>query len=212
MKITEIGIRRRHLAAISLYPVPEKIEGAEYEKEKILIDREILSRCNIAKDTELSLEDLKELVCISECYRAKNRAIWYLSKNDISEKALFEKLTKNFSEKASAFAVGQMVERGYVDDRRYAENMVRLLNAKNISGRGAVTKMLSKGIPLEIAKDVLEGYRDDDVIRAYNLLKTKYKNKLTENDLNKTIAALSRRGFSYQTIKTAMGNILNSQD
>jgi SOS response regulatory protein OraA/RecX len=212
MKITEIGIRRRHLAAISLYPAPEKIEGADYEKDKILIDREILSRCKIVKDTELSLEDLKQLVHVSECYRAKNRAIWYLSKNDISEKALFEKLTKNFSEKASAFAVEQMVKRGYVDDRRYAENMVRLLNAKNISGRGAITKMLSKGIPLETAKDVLEGYKDDDVIRACNLLKTKYKNKLTEEDLNKTIAALSRRGFSYQTIKSAIESILNPQD
>ena len=72
--------------------------------------------------------------------------------------------------------------------------------------------MLSKGIPLETAKDVLEGYKDDDTIRACNLLKTKYKNKLTEEDLNKTIAALSRRGFSYQTIKSAIESILNPQD
>ena len=213
MKVIEIIPRRRHLAAVSLFPLPEKIENAEYEEDKILIDREILKRCEISKDSELSLSDLRELCFVSECYRAKERAVWYLSKGDLSEKALFDKLNRGFSQKASAFAVAQMVKRGYIDDMKYAENLARRLAEKNVSGNAAVGKMLQKGVPLELAKRVLKDYKSTDLDKAYNLLINKYKNKLREEDgLRRTVAALQRRGFSYSDIKAALKRVSDENE
>lgn len=209
MKIIKIGIRRRHLAALTFFPTPEKIEGAEYEGENILVDREILERCFLKENSEISDEELKELVLASECYRAKQRALWYLSGGEISEKGLFDKLNKNFSEKASAFAVSQMVSRGYVSDKRYAELLVRSLNSKNISYKWAVSKMLSKGISLELAKEVLADYGQENEQRVYNLLTTKYKNKMGDDDaLRKTVASLVRKGFSYSEIQAALKKLV----
>lgn len=208
MKVVDIGIRRKHLAALTVVPAPEIFEDAEYEENKILIDREILDRCKIEKGTEISAEDLKELIFVSSCYRAKQRAVWYLSKGDISEKALFDKLKRNFSEKASAFAVEQMIKRGYLNDRKYAENLVRILSEKNISKNAAVGKMLQKGLPFELIKDVLKNYKSGDENRAYNLLITKYKNKLNNDEgIKKSVAALVRRGFSYSEVLTALKKI-----
>lgn len=213
MKVTDIAPRRRHLAAVSLFPGPEKIKEAEYEGDNILIDVEILKRCNILKGSELSLAELKELIFVSECYRAKERAVWYLSKGDLSEKALFDKLNRGFSQKASAFAVAQMVKRGYIDDKRYAENLARRLAEKNVSGNAAVGKMLQKGVPLELAKQVLKDYKSTDCDKAYNLLTCKYKNKLSnEDDLRRTIAALQRRGFSHSDIRTALNRVSNENE
>ena len=204
MKVVDIAPRRRHLAAVTLFPTPEKMENGEYEGDKLLIDREILKRCEIYKNSDLTLEDIKQLIYVSECYRAKERAVWYLSKGDLSEKALFDKLKKSFSEKACAFAVAQMVKKGYLKDERYAENLARRLSDKNVSSRAAVGKMLEKGVPLELAKQVLEDYKSGDENKAYTLLTTKYKNKLeNEDDLRRTIMALQRRGFSYSDIRAA---------
>ncbi len=212
MKVMEIGIRRRHLAALTLMPAPKEIKGAEYEGDKLLIDREILERCNIKKGSELSLEDVRELVLVSESYRAKQRALWYLSRSDISEKSLYNKLRRGFSEKASAFATEQMVKRGYLDDRRFAENLSRSLSEHNISANAAVGKMLEKGLEMELIKDVLKGYKDHDTNRIVNLLGTKYKNKMgDEAAIQKTIAALARRGFSFDNIKEAI-RIISSKE
>lgn len=207
MKVTEIGVRRKHLAALTLLPPPEKIVGAEYEGEKLLIDREILERCKIVKGSELSLEDIKELISASEAYRAKQRALWYLSKGELSKKGLYNKLRRAFSEKASTFATEQMVKRGYVDDRRYAELLARNLSQKNVSSSAAVGKMLEKGLELSLIKETLSEYKDNDLSRAVNLLNTKYKNKLSEENVAKTIAALQRRGFSFEIIKSAIKQV-----
>ena len=205
MKVVNIEIRRKHLAAITLFPAPEKIGTGEYEGDKVLIDREILSRCSVSINTELSVEELKELIYVSECYRAKEKAVWYLSRGDLSEKALFEKLKRSFSEKAAAFALSQMVKRGYVNDRRYAENLAKKFAGQNVSARASIGKMLEKGVPLDLAKEVLQGSKGTDSERAYKLLCSKYKNKTeSEDDRRRTIAALQRRGFSYSDINTAL--------
>lgn len=213
MKVLDIAVRRRHLAALSFFPVPEKIDGAEYEGEKILIDREILKRCEIFKNVELSLEELKDLVFVSECYRAKERAVWYLSRGDLSEKALFDKLKKHFSEKSAAFAVAQMIKRGYVDNKRYAENLAVSLSQKNVSASAAVGKMLGKGLPLDLAKEVLAEYKNTDSDKVYKLLNTKYKSKLeNSDDVRRTVMALQRRGFSYGDIRAALKRISNENE
>ena len=213
MKVTNIETRRRHLAAVSLYPQGEKIETAEYEGEKLLIDREILRRCGIGIGTELEAKEVEELTFVSESYRAKERAVWYLSKADTTEKALFEKLCRNFSQKAAAFAVAQMVKKGYLNDQRFAENYANSLINRNVSKRAALGKMLQKGVPLDIAKEVLAKSQEDESLAALALLETKYKNKLkSEDGIRKTIAALARRGFSYSDIKTALEEFSKKED
>lgn len=213
MKVTNIETRRRHLAAVSLYPQGEKIETAEYEGEKLLIDREILRRCGIEIGTELEAKEVEELTFVSESYRAKERAVWYLSKSDTTEKALFEKLCRNFSQKAAAFAVAQMVKKGYLNDRRFAENYANSLINRNVSKRAALGKLLQKGVTLDMAKDVLSKRQEDESLAALALLETKYKNKLSNEDgIRKTIAALARRGFSYSDIKTALEEFSKKED
>lgn len=208
MRVLEIATRRRGLAALQLEPAPARdIPGAVYENETVLIDRVILSRCDIGKGTELGEADLRELVLVSESYRAKQRAIWILSQGDASEQALYDKLCRNFTEPAAAFAVGQMVKKGYLNDRAYAERLIAKCKEKRLSRRATQSCLFEKGVPAAIVKEVMEqaGLQDSEVERAVALLQTKYKNKLADEEgIRKTVAALQRRGFSYSDIKTAL--------
>ncbi len=212
MIITDIGIRRRGLAAITFEPAPPKINGAEYEGDRLLIDREIIARCSLKKGEELSLTDIKELCRVSESYRAKQAAIWYLSRGDYSEKALFEKLCKGYSEPAAAFAVAQMISRGYVNDYNYATRLAKKFREENRSKRDTMERLYIKGIPTNLAKTVLleQEFDLDEAERAAGLIKKKYINKIGDDAaVQKTVAALQRKGFSFTDIKKALETVLN---
>lgn len=211
MQIINIHPRRRGLSAVTLLPPPEQgIAGAEYDGERLLLDREILARCSIEKGMELSVDELKKLIYVSECYRAKQRAVWHLSQSDYSEKLLYDKLCRSFTKQASAFAVAQMVKKGYLNDRKYADRLIEKLKCKNMSHRAVQDKLMQKGVSAETAKEALQCVMlsQSDAERALVLLKTKYRSKLTDkDDVRKTIAALQRRGFAYSDIKTALDKL-----
>lgn len=207
MRVIDIAPRRRGLAAVLVEPqLQEKLAGAEYEGEKLLLDRTILSRCNIQKSTMLSEEDLKTLVYVSECYRAKQKAIWHLSQSDHSEKGLYDKLCRKFTKKASAFAVGQMIEKGYINDQKFAGNFVAKELNKNRSLREIKSKLMQKGVSTDIIKQVCEttAHQLDEKEQIVALINSKYKNKISDEiGLKKTFASLQRKGFSYSDIKSA---------
>lgn len=208
MTVFDIAPRRKSRMALTFMPPPPQgIEGAEYEGERLLIDKKIISRCDIKKGTELELEDVKQLIFVSECYRAKNRAVWLLSGQDYSEKSLYNKLLKSFTEKASAFAVAQMKNKGYVDDRRYAKALVEKYKNQNMSLRQIKEKLMLKGVPGDVSAEILgeSELPPSEVDRAVALIKSKYKNKISsEDERKKTFQALMRRGFLYSDIKKAM--------
>lgn len=211
MTVTEVAIRRRCRVAITLSPPPPpNLKGAEYEGEKLLIDKVIAARCNVAKNSEFTLEDIKQLIYVSECYRAKQKAIWLLSGQDYSEKGLYEKLTKAFTPKASAFAVAQMVSRGFINDANFAELLVRKCKAKNLSKRQTEQKLFKNGISKEISDYLLksEEMQNTEFERALALIKSKYIKKIsTKEDRQKTFMALMRRGFLAEDIKKAIAHL-----
>lgn len=214
MTVTDISPRRKSKVAITLSPPPpQNLVGAEYEGEKLLIDKTIAARCNIAKGVALTLDDINQLIYVSESFRAKQRAIWLLSGQDYSEKGLYEKLLKYFTPKASAFAVAQMLERGYVNDKKFATKLLEKFKSNNLSKRQISVKLMQKGISKEIIDSVLknEDVKDTDFERALEIIKTKYIKKLgTKEDRQKTFTALMRRGFLSEDIKKAIKYFENS--
>ena len=214
MVVVDIAIRRQGLSAVVFSPAPKKdIEYAEYEGEKLLLDREILARCQIKKGSELGVEDLKQLCYVSQCYRAKQRALWHLSQSDHSEKALYEKLLRKFPKKAADFAVAQMRERGYVCDEKYADALAKKLALQNYSKRAALEKMYLKGIGTDLAKEALSNnnFAETEAQRVLALLKTKYTKQISDDEgIKKTVAALSRKGFSFSDIKKALESLLKN--
>ena len=65
--------------------------------------------------------------------------------------------------------------------------------------------MYLKGIPLDLAKEILSQTESDEGAQIKALLEGKFAYKLTlENGAEKVFAALVRKGFSFGEIKKAL--------
>ena len=146
------------------------------------------------------------MVFESDYRRAKSRAVWYLDRNDHTEKGLYEKLVRaGFRKEACAKVIARYVEVGLLDDERYARNYAQRLMEANVSKREAVAKMLQKGVPYDLAKSVLEETDTDEQTQIKNLISKKYRSKLAqEKGSEKVFAALVRKGFSYSAVREAL--------
>lgn len=217
MQIVNIAVRRRHLALLLLSPAPNLKELQsdrralipETEGEQLLIDRTVIERCGLAVGDLLSPAEVNELVKVSLCYRAKEKAVWYLSKAPRTKRGLYDKLRQTFGSVPAQFAVEQMEQRGYLNDQNYAARLAELLAQQNLSARAARQKMLQKGLDRETTDAALAAqFSGDETEKAVALIYKKYIHKLEdEADLRKTTAALLRRGFSYSTIRQAYQTI-----
>lgn len=174
--------------------------------EEILIDKTVLEENSVYEGMDLSVEDISNLLESSDYYRARSRALWYLDRADHTEKALYQKLLRaGFPKKASAKVLARLVEIGAVDDRRYAERYAERCVEANISKREALHKMLEKGVPINLAKEVLNDIETDELSQIKALLEGKYAYKLSrDGGVQKVYASLIRKGFSFSAVKEAL--------
>lgn len=192
MKIIALQNRRKGLTALKLE------DGSD-----LIIDTEIVIMRDIRPG--IDIDDPVALLYDSDYKRAKSRALWYLSRGDHSEKALYDKLVSGgFSEEASAAAVERMTELDLIDDERYARRLAEYLSASGTSRREIYFKLINKGIPSSVAREITEEDDSDECEKIKILIETKYSKKLdTEEGVQKVFAALVRKGFSFSDIKDA---------
>lgn len=193
MKVIEIEHRRKKLSAVRFD-----------DSSEILLDTEIVIEKGLKPG--VFIDDPDALLYESNLKRAKSRALWYLSRGDLSEKALFDKLKgAGFGEKASAEAISRMIELDLLDDKKYARRLVEHLNLSGHSEKEIYFKLLSKGISSDIAKETLYDTEFDEVSKIIKLLEGKYQNKInSEGGAEKVVAALARKGYSFSDIKDAI--------
>ncbi len=197
MTITNIVPKRKKLSAVY-------IDG-EYA---LKIDTETIISSPYSVGSEISDDELKELIELSGEKRAKEKALWLLSNRDHSKRELETKIRKTEDAKSAKKAVERMEELGLVDDEKFAKRYAeQLINVKHLSVRGAKYKLLEKGIDKDLADEILEELSPEPREHIEILIERKYKNNLKdEKGRRKTIAALQRMGYSWSDIKAVMSN------
>lgn len=193
MLITEISQRRKDITLVVA-------DGQEF-----LLNSDTLYSSGISVGMNVERDVLLKLKKQSDEERAKSRALWYLSRGDHSKKALLEKLCRNFPQDASIKAVERMEELGLIDDLRYATNVASALSSANTSDREIVRKLFAKGVPSELAKQVVSELESDSSAQIRQLLEKKYSRRLIDEDgVRKVYAALIRKGFSHSDVRAAL--------
>ena len=200
MVITDIQKRKRLLNA--LY-----IDG-EYAVD---IDREILLINHVKVGLELNDEDLYKLISKSNNKRAKDRALYCLSRRDYSKKELADKLKKVFGDDASLYAVDKMEDLGLMNDERFAEKYARdLMLIKKYSPQRALRELLKKGIDKYISEEVINNLSPNIHDQIYNLVERKYQKYLIdEKGKRRTVQALMRLGYKWEDIRPVINEFLN---
>ena len=109
MLITAIEPRRKGLSALF-------IDG-EFAMN---LDTQALLENRFDVGRDISDEDLKEMIELSNERRAKEKALWLISYRSHSKKELKDKIRRTCDDSAAEKAVERMEELGLVNDEEYA--------------------------------------------------------------------------------------------
>ncbi|MEE1066447.1 MAG: regulatory protein RecX [Acutalibacteraceae bacterium] len=148
---------------------------------------------------------------------AFNSAMFSLDLRDHSERELRTKLSRKYDENSVNTAMEKLIDLGLVNDRRYAELLVRELYERKKYGRNRVKNELYKrGIDSEIINEVIEEYENeseqDNIQTIVDIIRKKYYNKLIdEKSRQKVVAALVRLGYSFSDIRQAMSEFSSDE-
>lgn len=142
------------------------------------------------------------------CGNALKYAFRLLGYRDRSEKEMYEKLArKGFSENIAEEAVTYLKDKGFIDDRRFAEILKKdAVERKRLGKRGTRHYLINKGIADDIINAVL-GNDDDYLDAAKSFIEKKMRNmkNIDEDALKRRLwGMLARRGFSYDTINKVL--------
>ncbi len=162
---------------------------------------------------EIDSNEWKNLVNGINYKKAVDKCYDLLSRRDHSVKELKTKLLRTVDEENASKAIEKMIDYGYLDDEKYAKNLVKYLSeTKRMSKNHIKQEMYKRGIPNDIIVYTLEDFEIDNVSAVVDLVFTKYRNKLDAQDGNKkVVSALMRKGFSYSDIKEAFDRIENEE-
>lgn len=183
--------------------------------------------CGIKSGSEVTPEQLEELLTESARRKMMNKALDLLSLRDYSRRELSDKLvTKAWEKKEqkdmdlgslkqqASDICDRLEELGLLNEERFARSYVdELIRRKHLSRSGLRTALIQKGVQRDIIETVLEEVDVDPVEQIRELLATKFKNRdLTdEKQKTRTVNALLRLGYRYNEIHAAMGEWMETE-
>ncbi len=150
----------------------------------------------------------------AEYERARKRAMYLLGSHDYSDKALREKVGKNYTPETAERVVEDMTRYGFLDDENYGRKLAAsLIKGKKYGVYRTKTEMKRKGVPQSIIEDTLSEYEADDYLEQLKtVIRKKYLDKIYDTDgRRKTVNALVRRGYGFTEIKKAVLEVLEEE-
>ena len=183
--------------------------------------------CGIKSGSEVTPEQLEELLTESARRKMMNKALDLLSMRDYSRRELADKLvTKAWEKKEqkdmdlgslkqqASDICDRLEELGLLNEERFARSYVdELIRRKHLSKSGLKTALIQKGVQRDIIETVLEEVDVDPVEQVRELLATKFKNRdfSDEKQKTRTVNALLRLGYRYNEIHAAMGEWMEDE-
>lgn len=177
------------------------VSGRTFVLPKVML-RKFPLRAGDDIDVEEYLNTLRQ----AERPECMNRAAWLLSRHDYSAQMLRQKLVEaGFGEATAEHVVDYLQEARYVDDDRYAANLV----SRRVSKRGArqiAHELRLKGIDEPAREKALEAITEEQELHHAVLQLRKYlrgKSLERQDAFRRCVAYLARRGYSYELAKRA---------
>ena len=139
-------------------------------------------------------------------YRAAlDAAAKQLSYRALSAKMLRDKLLdRGHDEQAADYALAWLAERSLLDDAAFAESVVRSYARKGYGAARIRQELSRRGISREDAETAMQTFSPDRA-QILALLDKRLRGDLSDRrEIDKAVAALQRRGFSWGDIKGAL--------
>lgn len=175
----------------------------------VSVDTLTLAGSGFRTGSEISDEELYDLLESSRINRAKEKALYLIEYRSRTRKEISDKLIPLYGERASELAIERLEELGLIDDEKYArEYAEQLIFRKKLSGERAAFELFKKGIDKELAEEIISELDADPVSQISELLQTKYARRLSsEKERSRTFNSLRAMGYRWSDIKEAMNGL-----
>lgn len=172
--------------------------------EEIKTTLNVVTDLRLYSGRELDEEELKELYRASRSALARNRAMELLSRRPMSEKELVDKLIrKGEDEEAARDCARWLREEGFLNDESYAATVARHYAAKGY-GPGRVRAELSRrGVDRELWDGTIEAMPENSE-KMDRFIAARLTDPEDREQVRKVSAALYRRGYSWEEIRSAL--------
>nr|WP_314278360.1 recombination regulator RecX [uncultured Peptostreptococcus sp.] len=205
-RVTSIEFQQKNKDRINLY-----VDG----KYLISMYAEMVYKYNISLDSEIDREKLTEIIKADDYEKAKNKALNYISRLERSEKKVREKLEGEFDQEIIERVIEFLKKYSFIDDRRYANRLATNAIKYKRVGRNRIKRDLYiKGLDTPmIEKTISEINGDEELENAIYLAEKKLSKIKSDNMMlirTKLYQHLSYKGFSYDTINSAINHLLGS--
>ena len=138
-------------------------------------------------------------------HAALDAAAKQLSYRALSSAMLRDRLlAKGHDEEAADYALAWLTERRLLDDPAYAESVVRGYTRKGYGAARIRQELTRRGIDRETAAAALQTFSPNEA-QMLALLEKRLRGDVSDRkEIEKAVAALQRRGFSWSEIKHAL--------
>lgn len=172
--------------------------------ETLVVYPQVIADCGLCTGDELDAEQMEGLRAAASAVSAKMRAVRIVAASAVSKKDLRQRLVhKGETEEDAQAAVDWMEDLHLLDDGETARQIVRRGVARGY-GAARIRQMLyEKQIPREHWEEALALVPDpeEDIL---NYLRRHMPPDADPKLRQKTIAALQRRGFSWEAVRRCM--------
>ena len=164
----------------------------------------VVTELRLFSGKELDDREMEALIRDSRRALMREKALEIVSQRQMSAKELSRKLRdKGADEETADYCVQWILERGLIDEERYAAAIVRHYAAKGYGEGRMRQELIRRGVPRELWEDALE-QMPEDTTKLDRLVASKLRDPDDRDAVRKLSASLYRRGYSGEEIREAL--------
>jgi regulatory protein len=195
MEITDIQVQKKNKHRVSVFV------DNEYSFSLDEID---CIRLQIKTGKKVTPEDIKKYNLESNLSKARNKALDIISRRDICERELKNKLRdKGYDEMITDIVIDELSALGYIDDYEYALKFIEEAIHLKSNGRIKIKYDLSKkGVSEDIIRKALSEFDEDPAEMIAEIISSRYSG-VDLNDFKnkqKITRYLAGRGYDFSEI------------
>lgn len=198
MKITSIRQQIKNPGRVSIF-----VDG----KYEFSLSLDELVKYKLKNNDELDKADVKRFKKISADGKLRARALEWLLNRPHSEREFRDYLYKKKIEPEQIDSlVGEMTEKGYLDNTKFAAWFTELQGRRGKSDRAIRAALFKKGISREMTDEAASENAGDEADRLKAVIQKKKRLSRYKNDPQKLMKYLVAQGFSWQSVKEELAS------
>lgn len=183
---------------------PGRLSVVFEDESEVKSNLAVVSDLHLFTGKDMDEEEVRELKLLSSRSIAREKALEYISRRPMSKKELEKKLLdKGHDEDTAAYCIDWLTEHGFMDDERYAAAVVRSYSAKGYGPGRVKSELMRRGVERELWDEAME-HIPEDTDKIDKFISSRLKDPEDRDQVRKVSAALYRRGYGWEDIRSAL--------